>query len=438
MSQKHPSQTGVIVLAIVAAIGLAFVLPELNRWHPPSTELFLSVCEAGGEIFLRLLKMLVVPLVVCSVMTGVLGLGDVRKLRGPAARTLLFFLATTFIAVVIGIVMVNIIAPGLHTAAPDEATLIKTTEAAKPADPKRPTSVGGIVGNLARMLFTDNLIQSAATMDLLPLILFAIVFAGILSTMGERVATLKRVILDSNEVLMGMVLLVMRVAPLGIFCLVAARFGRKNIDGKLLSDIQATAWYMSTVISGLAVHAVVLLVLYAAFTKKSPLEFLRQMSQALLTAFSTASSNATLPVTMECVVDRAGISRKSADFVIPLGATINMNGTALYEAVAALYIAQALGHSISLADQVIIALTATLAAIGAAGIPEAGLVTMVIVLNAVNLPTEGMQLILAVDWLLDRFRTTVNVFGDMIGAAVVDPAFRAAEGEESAPSAESA
>ncbi len=118
MSQKHPSQTGVIVMAIVAAIGLAFVLPELNRWHPPSTELFLSVCEAGGEIFLRLLKMLVVPLVVCSVMTGVLGLGDVRKLRGPAARTLLFFLATTFIAVVIGIVMVNIIAPGQHTAAP--------------------------------------------------------------------------------------------------------------------------------------------------------------------------------------------------------------------------------------------------------------------------------------------------------------------------------
>jgi Na+/H+-dicarboxylate symporter len=162
------------------------------------------------------------------------------------------------------------------------------------------------------------------------------------------------------------------------------------------------------------------------------------MSQALLTAFSTASSNATLPVTMECVVDRAGISRKSADFVIPLGATINMNGTALYEAVAALYIAQVLGHSMTLTDQVIIALTATLAAIGAAGIPEAGLVTMVIVLNAVNLPTEGMQLILAVDWLLDRFRTTVNVFGDMVGAAVVDPAFQAAEGEESASSAESA
>ncbi len=438
MSQKHPSQTGVIVLAIVAAIGLAFLLPQLNRWHPPTTEVLLSVCEAGGEIFLRLLKMLVVPLVVCSVMTGVLGLGDVRKLRGPAAKTLLFFLVTTLVAVVIGIVLVNLIAPGQHTAAPDEATLVKSAAAAKPADPKRPDSVGGIVGNLARMLFTDNLIQSAATMDLLPLILFAIVFAGILSTMGERVATLKRMILESNDVLMGMVLLVMRVAPLGIFCLVAARFGRKNIDGKLLSDIQATAWYMSTIISGLAVHSVVLLALYAAFTKKSPLTFLKQMSQALLTAFSTASSNATLPVTMECVVDRAGISRKSADFVIPLGATINMNGTALYEAVAALYIAQVLGHSMTLTDQVIIALTATLAAIGAAGIPEAGLVTMVIVLNAVNLPTEGMQLILAVDWLLDRFRTTVNVFGDMVGAAVVDPAFQAAEGEESASSAESA
>lgn len=427
MSQKQTSQTTWIVLAIATAIILAAILPTFHRSAPRLVEIALEVCEACGDIFLRLLKMMVVPLVVCSVMSGVLGLGDVRKLRGPAAKTLLFFVMTTLIAVVIGIVLVNVIHPGEHVQKPDE---VLPAMSANAPDASRPESVGGIVGNLARMLFTDNLIQSAAKMDLLPLILFAIVFAGVLTTLGQKVTTLRRLIIESNDVLMEIVLLIMRLAPLGIFCLVAARFGRKNMDGKLMEDIRATAWYMSTIISGLAVHSLVLLLLYALFTRKSPLVFLSMMSQALLTAFSTASSNATLPVTMECVVDRAGISRRSADFVIPLGATVNMNGTALYEAVAALYIAQVLGHSLTLTDQIIVALTATLAAIGAAGIPEAGLVTMVIVLKAVDLPTEGMQLILAVDWLLDRFRTTVNVFGDMVGAAVVDPAFVAADDGE--------
>ena len=450
MSQKQPSQTLSIVVAIVAAMGLAFALPYVGKLVSsgpgPSSlvEAVLAVCDAGGDIFLRLLKMLVVPLVICSVMTGVLGLGDVRKLRGPALKTLLFFFATTLIAVVIGLIGVNLLQPGKHAAVaetekaaltatkPNAQAETNTKPDAKPAS--KPESVGGIVGNLARMLFTDNLVQSAAKMDLLPLILFSIVFAGILTTFGEQTATLRKLILESNDVLMGIVLLIMKIAPLGIFCLVAARFGRKNIEGTLLRDIESTAWYMSTIISGLAAHAIVLLVLYAMFTKKSPLLFLRMMSQALLTAFSTASSNATLPVTMECVVERAGVSKRSADFVIPLGATINMNGTALYEAVAALYIAQVLGVPLTLTDQIIVALTATLAAIGAAGIPEAGLVTMVIVLNAVGLPTDGMQLILAVDWLLDRFRTTVNVFGDMVGAAVVDPAFReAAEPEVPQP-----
>ena len=177
-------------------------------------------------------------------------------------------------------------------------------------------------------------------------------------------------------------------------------------------------------LAGLAVHALITLPLILwVFTRRNPLRFMYQMSQALLTAFSTASSTATLPVTMECAVTKAGVSKRSTEFVLPLGATINMDGTALYEAVAAIFIAQAIGFELGMTQQVVVAVTATLAAIGAAGIPEAGLVTLVIVLGAVGLPVEYIGLILSVDWLLDRFRTAVNAFGDSVGSAVVERTF---------------
>jgi len=217
-------------------------------------------------------------------------------------------------------------------------------------------------------------------------------------------------------------MMLMLVAPIGIFCLVAARFGKAAAEQRFGEELSQIGWYFATVLIGLAIHALILLPLFFWWvTKKNPYRYLVQMSKALLTAFSTASSSATLPVTMECA-EEAGISKQSTEFVIPLGATINMDGTALYEAVAAIFIAQAIGFDLSFTDQAVIAVTATLAAIGAAGIPEAGLVTMLIVLNAVGLPVEYVGLILTVDWLLDRFRTTVNVFGDSIGAAVVEKA----------------
>ena len=192
----------------------------------------------------------------------------------------------------------------------------------------------------------------------------------------------------------------------------------------MIAVLVQTGAYFVTVLLGLAVHALLTLPLILwIFTRRNPLRFMIQMSQALLTAFSTASSSATLPISLECAVGNAKVSRRSADFVLPLGATINMDGTALYEAVAAIFIAQAIGFELTIVQQVVVAITATLAAIGAAGIPEAGLVTMVIVLNAVGLPLEYIGLILSVDWLLDRFRTTVNVFGDAAGSAVVERSF---------------
>lgn len=445
--------------------------------------------EIGGEIFLNVLKMLVVPLVVTSVMSGVLGMGDVRKLGKPGGATLFYYLSTTVIAVLLGLVLVNLVQPGEGTisererqaaaASTDEkAVRARERAAAREVAAERVrvaeeelqqsqqrrqqlqtesqsessaendrlaeadvaveeaedelnaarkelsqlTETGWtILRGLVMMLFTDNILRSAVNGDLLPLIAFSIVFAGIITTLGSRSTTLSDFVLQSNEALMSFVLLIMKAAPLGIFCLVAARFGEASAEGELGKLLSQTGWYMGTVLVGLAIHSLIILpAILWFFTRRNPYRFIYQMSEALLTAFSTASSSATLPVTLEAAVTKAGVSRRSADFVIPLGSTINMDGTALYEAVAAIFIAQAIGFDLTLGNQLVIAVTATMAAIGAAGIPEAGLVTMLIVLNAVGLPVEYIALILSVDWLLDRFRTAVNVFGDAVGAAVIE------------------
>lgn len=454
-----------IAIAIVLAILFAIVLPYvvgagLDRPDPLTEEYKLQLKDRaapvlipirlGGEIFLRVLKMLVVPLVVASVMSGILGLGDVRKLGKPGLAAIGYYLATTLLAVIAGLILVNLINPGEGAINEKQRQEISESGAGlkhrvyedlakdysvndrEIADvfgdaayiEEQDRSIGRILENLALMLFTDNLIGAAADMELLPLIVFSIAFAGLLTTMGPRVQTIVTLIQQLNEALMAFILLIMRFAPIGIFCLVAARFGDANVAGTFLDELKQTGSYSMTVLIGLAVHGFVTLpaILYL-FTRRNPYRFMMQMSQALLTAFSTSSSSATLPVTMESAIDEGGVSQKSVDFVLPLGATINMDGTALYEAVAAIFIAQVVGQDLTFADQIVVALTATLAAIGAAGIPEAGLVTMVIVLTAVGLDTRYMSLILSVDWLLDRFRTTINVFGDACGAAVVEKTF---------------
>jgi solute carrier family 1 (high affinity glutamate transporter) protein 1 len=362
-------------------------------------------------------------LVVASVMSGIIGLGDVRKLGRPGALAVLYYLTTTVMAVLVGLVLVNLIQPGVGTV--DQATLsAMAAEGRGVAAAQEQASLDTILRNLLLMLFTDNLFASAANTNLLPLIVFSVIFAGMLTTMGSRVTAISQMIVQVNDALLAFILLLMRLAPIGIFCLVTARFGEAQAEGNLMDVLQQTGAYFSTVLAGLALHALLTLPLILwIFTRRNPLRFMYQMSQALLTAFSTASSTATLPVTMECAMSKAGVSRRSAEFVLPLGATINMDGTALYEATAAIFIAQAIGVDLSLTQQIVVAVTATLAAIGAAGIPEAGLVTMIIVLNAVGLPVEYIGLILSVDWLLDRFRTAVNAFGDSVGSAVVDGAF---------------
>lgn len=432
--QGSRSLTFWIVVAIVLAVGISILVPWLGlRGLQAGTEAyqhraellggFFEAIAIGGDIFLMLLKMMVVPLVIVSVMQGILNLGDVRKLGKPGAAAIGFYLSTTIIAVLTGLVLVNIISPG-----ESDIDMAKVEEMASEAGTKieeanqqvKDEGVMILVRNLVLMLFTDNLFKSAVNTDLLPLIVFSVVFAGMLTTMGDRVDNIKTLIDQFDHAILGFVMLLMRVAPLGIFCLVAGRFGKEMIGGTFVETLRLVWWYSVTVLLGLSIHLLMTLpIILWIFTRRNPYRFLVDMGQSLLTAFSTSSSSATLPVTMECATE-AGVSGKSVDFVLPLGATINMDGTALYEAVAVMFIAQFLGYDLTLGEQAVIALTATLAAIGAAGIPEAGLVTMLIVLNAVGLPLKYQAIIIPVDWLLDRFRTMVNVFGDACGAAVVE------------------
>jgi Na+/H+-dicarboxylate symporter len=360
-----------------------------------------------GTLFLNLLKMMIVPLILAAVISGVASLGDVRKLGRLGAATVVYYMATTAAAVLIGLIMVDLIRPGAGLA----------LAAAHSPAPTPPLHKDMGVGDVLLTLVDPNLVDAAAHTRLLPLILFAILFSAALTTIGERGAHVIAFFDGVNEAMMKLVTWIMYLAPVGIFALVSSRLGQAG--GRAFSDqIAAVGWHVVTVLSALAVHLAVL-VLIMIFIGGRGLDYLVGMLRALFTAFGTASSSATLPLTMECAREN-GIDPRSVRFVLPLGSTVNMNGTALYEAAAAMFIAQAYDIDLTLGQQVIVFITATLAAVGAAGVPEAGLVTMLIVLKSVGLPLDGISLLLAVDWFLDRFRTAINVWGDAVGAAVID------------------
>lgn len=359
-----------------------------------------------GKLFLNALKMMIIPLILAAVISGVAALGDIRKLGRTGGITLIYYLSTTAIAVLIGLVMVNLIQPGVGLNI--EAAGLSESIAAK-------QDIG--VSDILLSMVSPNLVASAAEMQLLPLILFAIVFSAALTTLGRTGEQVIRFFNGVNQAMMKLVIWLMYFAPVGIFALIAGRLGQAGGGEAFLNEIQAVGLYIGTVLSGLAIHFVVLFSILF-FIGGRGADYLVGMMRALLTAFGTASSSATLPLTMECARENK-VDERAVRFVLPLGSTVNMDGTALYEAVAVMFIAQAYGIELGLGPQIIILVTATMAAIGAAGIPEAGLVTMVIVLNAVGLPLEGIGLLLSVDWFLDRFRTSVNVWGDSVGATVV-------------------
>ncbi len=370
-----------------------------------------------GELFLKALFVLVVPLVMSSIIVGVTSLGDVRRLGPLGGRAVLYFMTTTGIAVVIGLFLVLLIQPGTPGGAESAGDMTNVSERLE----DKPASVPELLRTILTGLIPKNLFSAMANADVLPLIIFSLVFGGILTTVGERGRLVIQVVEGVNEAIMAMVHLLMWFAPVGIGALIAGRLGEAGGFGGFWPQLVQLGAYAGTVILGLLIHGLIVIPLILHFIgKQNVFSYARNIGTALTTAFSTSSSSATLPLTMEAVIEENKVSPRTARFVLPLGATINMDGTALYEAVAAVFIAQSYGIELGFAQTVIIVLTATLAAVGAAGIPEAGLVTMVIVLKSVNLPIEGIALILVIDWFLDRCRTTVNVWGDAAGSAVID------------------
>jgi len=383
------------------------VLGIFSGWMFGNTML---AVEWIGEMFLDALKMLVVPLIISSMIVGIAGLGDIRKVGKTGLITLVYFLITTCIAVGIGLVMVNIIEPGVAV----EMTMEQVPE-------KVVGKESVAITDILKSFVSPNLVQSMANMEILPLIMFSLVFGGVLTTLGEPGKRAIDFFDTVNAAIMKIVHLLMYFAPIGVFALIASKLGAAGGGDLFLAELAKIGKYVTTVISALLIHGLVVLpaILYM-ITRRNPIIYFKNVVGALTTAFSTASSSATLPITIDCAEKNNQISRKSCLFVLPLAATVNMNGTALYESVAAMFIAQMLGIQLGLGDQMIIFLTATLAGIGAAGIPEAGLVTMVMVLQSVGLPLEGIGMLLSIDWFLDRCRTTINVWGDSIGAGVLD------------------
>jgi len=356
-----------------------------------------------GDMFIRLLKMIIIPLILASMVTGMVSIGDIRRLGRLGLKTFIYYMATTILAVSVGLVLVNLTKPGIGVEMQVKSAADLSTQEA--------VSVVSIIEDIV----PENLFEAMAADMVLSIIFFSLLLGVAISSIGEQGKLLVAFFESFNAVMMKITDWIMHLAPLGVFALMAYTIGTMG-----LSVVRPLAVYMATVILGLSIHGFVILpILVRTFGKYSPTKLIKDVFSALATAFSTASSAAALPITMDCMRTNTGVSNRVASFVLPLGATVNMDGTALYEAVAAMFIAQAYSISLSVGQQLIIMLTATLASIGAAAIPGAGLVTMVIVLRAVNLPLEGIGMILAVDRMLDMCRTTVNVWGDCCGAAVI-------------------
>ena len=414
LPHKNSSSSNTLLFSIIIAILAGFLV---GGFLPNIASKF----SIFGEIFLNILMMLVVPMVILSMLVGISKLDDLRNLGSIGSKTLLYYMLTTGISVCIGILLVNLIQPGTHInlPLPDSGVSVLSKDAQISETLKE--LIIGNPENEQQGIVAYNLFLAMAKMDILPLIMFSLFFGAALASLGKKAKRTIEFISVLNDGIMKLVNWVMYLAPIGIFGLITARIGKAGGYEGFLPELLSLGKFSLTVLLGLSIHALVILcIALKIFGKRNPIKYAKGVATALMNAFSTASSTATLPLTLQGVNQQNRISERTSNFVLPLGATINMDGTALYEAVAAIFIAQLYGLDLSFAQQSVIFLTATLAAIGAAGIPEAGLVTMVIVLKAVHLPIEGIGLILSIDWLLDRFRTTVNVWGDSVGAAIIE------------------
>ena len=390
-----------IGLGIAAGILLCRITPYEN-WS--------KYIKWAGDIFLHGLQMIVIPLVFTSIALGVAGMGNSAALGRIAGKTILYYIVTTAIAATIGLTLVNLIQPG------DGANL-NLAEKVSSVNTENVSFIDQIVA-----IVPSNIFKAMADGNLLPIIFFAVIFGFFMNKVDQKHSlTLTNVFTAIYEVIMKVTFFIIRLAPYGVFAIVANVVGKQANDPKaLLTMAESLGVFVLTIWGGLLIHGVIVLpLLVRVLGKQNPWRHIKKMSTALLTAFSTCSSGAALPINIRDSQEKCGVSNKIASFVLPLGCTINMNGTALYECVTALFIAQAYGIDLSLAQQLMIIFTALLAAIGTAGIPMAGMVMLTIVLSAVGLPLEGIGLVLAVEQLCDMPRTCINSYGDSCGAVII-------------------
>jgi Na+/H+-dicarboxylate symporter len=377
---------------------------------------FYDIYTFLGTLFMNALKMLIVPLIIASIITGIAGLGDNGAMGRLGGKTLLYYLTTSLLAIVVGLLLVNILAPGIVDGEPAREILpLEADTTADIAARVEGRGAGDVVEIFVRMV-PVNIVAAAAEGQMLGLIFFSLLFGYFMTRIsGPPAQMLKDFWEGVFAVMMKITDWVMLFAPVGVFALVA-----KVVASTGFAAFQPLLTFFLTVLGALALHMLVVLpLLLWLLGRVSPLRHFQAMAPALLTAFSTASSSATLPVTMDCVENRAGVSNRTTSFVLPLGATVNMDGTALYECVAAMFIAQAYGLELDFATQFTVVLVALLTSIGVAGIPAASLVAITIILTAIGLPVEAVGLILAVDRILDMCRTSVNVFSDSCGAVLI-------------------
>lgn len=410
MGKKEIQKSAGLTTKIFIALILGAIFGIILHYAVPSSHIKDDILVEGvlyiiGQGFIRLMKMLVVPLVFCSIVCGSMAIGDTKKLGTVGVRTLIFYMATTSLAICVALTMGNLLDPGVGldmSAISANATEVQTMEA---------TSMASTILNI----IPDNPIGALATGNMLQIIVFALIIGVILAKLGEKTETVANFFSQFNDIMMEMTMMVMSLAPIGVFCLISRTFA-----GIGFSAFLPLAKYMIGVLLALFVQCfVVYLGLLKIFSGLNPFKFIKNFFPVMAFAFSTATSNATIPMSIDTLAAKMGVSKRISSFTVPLGATINMDGTAIMQGVAVVFAAQAFGITLTPADYVTVIGTATLASIGTAGVPSVGLVTLTMVFNAVGLPVEAIGLIMGIDRILDMARTAVNITGDAVCTTIV-------------------
>jgi len=406
--KRKKSSPWIILLAIV----LAIVIGTISGKEASFLNIrYYDLYQWIGTLFLNALTLIVVPLVSSSIISGIAKIGNEKDFSRIGGKTFIFYLGTSLIAILIGLFFVNLIDPGLMGGAPSlDRELIENVEE------RVTTTEGKQIANLFLQIIPPNIFEAFSKGQMLSIIFFSLIFGYVLSKIESNASAV--LIAFWQGVFQAMIQIThifMKFLPLGVFCLVAKVFAETG-----LASLARVGLFTVTVLAGLATFMFVILpILLKVIAKVKPVRHFRAMAPALVTAFSTSSSSATLPITMDCVEKRAGVSNRITSLVIPLGTSINMSGSALYECVAAMFVAQAYGIEISFLTQVLVVFLSLLTSIGVAGVPSASLVAILIILKAIGLPPEGLGLFIAVDRILDMCRTTINVFSDSCCAILV-------------------